>query len=91
MAVSACVLLPANGKRSWPLKWQRPARQQMFHRSQQCADRMGCRSGSEILGCDVQINLCAADLPMAEQIANSHEPYALAHQVGRKRVAHAVW
>jgi hypothetical protein len=59
----------------------------MLHASQQRADGMSCRGGSEILGRDVQIDLRAGDLSMAEQIANGHEPDALAHQVGRKRVA----
>ena len=62
----------------------------MLYGSQQCANGMSRRSGSEILCRDVQIDLRAGDLPMTEQIADGHEPYALAHKVGRKRVAHAV-
>ena len=62
----------------------------MLHSSQQRANRMGSRSGSEIFSRHMQIDLSAGDLPMAEQIADGDEAYALAHKVGRKCVAHAM-
>ncbi len=62
----------------------------MLYGSQQGADGMRRCSGPEVFCRDVQIDLRAGDLPMTEQVANGHEPYALAHEVGRKRVAHAV-
>ncbi len=49
----------------------------------------GCRR-AKVFGGHVQIDLRTADQPMPQQIADRHQPYSGAHQVGRERVPQRV-
>jgi len=49
----------------------------------------GC-GGSQILCGDVQIDLCARNLPMSEKISDRNETNTGAHQMSRESVSHAM-
>ena len=78
---SQCENLRGGAARSGTLERQSDVRQQMFNRAQQARDRVPISGGAKILRGNVQIDLRAGDLAMAEQIANRHQTYAFANEV----------
>ena len=78
---SRCENLRGGAARSGTLERQSDVGQQVFNRAKQARDGVPISGGAKILRSNVQIDLRAGDVPVAEQIANRHQAYAFAHEV----------
>lgn len=90
MVMGADSLLSAPITRVWLLEWQWSTNKQMLDGVEQCTDRMARSRRAKIVRGDVQINLRAGDQPMTKKIADRHQANSGTHQVGCKRVSHAM-
>ena len=90
MVMGADSLLSAPITRVWLLEWQWSTNKQMLDGIEQCTDRVARCSRAKIIRGDMQINLGAGDQPMTEKIADGHQANPGTHQVGCKRVPHAM-
>ena len=62
----------------------------MLDSCEQLPDRMASGGVTKVICRDVQIDLCASDLPMTEQVTNRHEADAGAHEVGGEGVSQSM-